>query len=218
MRIKALFTVFALLGGLQASADYTEYYSVEWDGEMLENGAEITVSECSFFEDLCMYTPHFVVRNANEDEFLLYGGMYYTDSPTLSMIEADGDYWGRPQFCLSVCFANGDEERVGYGTEYVVEKTFCMPEVLMCSKEAVSTYRVRLAACIEGVNGGYSEIDDSVFEMTVIFSQDNSLVESIVDENIDTEFYNLSGLRIEKPSKGIYIEKKGSKIYKKIGK
>jgi hypothetical protein len=52
-------------------------------------------------------------------------------------------------------------------------------------------------------------------EPIVIEVTDESTIESVgIDVSADAEYYNLQGVRIDNPSKGLYIRKQGNKVEK----
>lgn len=197
------------------SADNEAFFKVSYAGLELKSGDKIVVTDFTEVEGKCVYMPSFVVENVTDRELLVYGGMYYSGTPSAEMVKDNGEYWGRPLFCMSSCFSNGDEERVGYGVEYLADKMLCMPEVVMCDASAVSTYVLRIVPCV-GMpgEGNYNEIEIGAFEVTIVYAQNDSGVDEVESDRFgergrqDVEFYNLNGQRSLHPVKGICIERK----------
>lgn len=214
------FALAAVIFYGNVSADNTGYFKVTYNGEEIRHGATVAVTERSG-EEKCRYTPMFLIENLLETELLLSGGMYYTDTPTYAMVRNDRNYWGQPQFCMSSCYANGDEECVGHGTELIKNKATCLPEVLNCDPDAISCYKVRLTPCYGTIGqGNYVEISEAAFEMTIRFSNEDSGIHDIPGpekyDNPEPVFFNVQGKRVDVSAPGIYIEKRGDKVRKII--
>lgn len=61
--------------------------------------------------------------------------------------------------------------------------------------------------------------DSEALEFTIKFllSDGNGVGENIADNNVTPEFYTIQGIRVAEPQKGqLYIERKGSKVTKRI--
>lgn len=56
------------------------------------------------------------------------------------------------------------------------------------------------------------------FNLPMVFknSGNSAVTEVVVDENAPVEYYNLQGVRVENPAKGLYIRKQGNKVTKVI--
>ena len=194
-------------------ADNLAFFKVSYDGRELTNGEKIVVKDYTDVDGKYTYMPSFIVENVTDRELLVYGGMHYTGTPSASMVKDNRDYWGRPQFCMSYCFSNGDDERVGYGVEYLSDKILCMPEVVMCDASAVSTYVLRIVPCV-GMpgEGNYNEIEIGAFEITIVYSHDSGIdavdLNQCEEKDIqDVEYYDLNGRQSRKPGKGIHIKR-----------
>lgn len=190
--------------------EYSDYFSVSYDGKVICGGDTLVITERNCNDGACSYMPHFTITNETENEYLILGTMLYTDTPSKAMLNSDPDYWGRPQFCMSSCYANGDDTKVGYGIEELSDRLHCFPEVMMCSNEATSKYVLRISVCY-GTPENYVEINDSAFEITLVFTEDKTAGTKIIEgsEQFGTEeYYDLHGRRIANPGKGIYIKAK----------
>lgn len=196
--------------------DYRDYFSVGLNDSIVCGGDTIVITERIDYGDYCSYMPHFTISNETETEYLIFAAMIYTDNPTKDMIKSDPDFWGRPQFCMSSCFANGDDKIVGYGIEHLSDTLHCFPEITLCSNDATSTYRMKISACF-GTPDNYVELNDSIFEITIIFKGNQPEgVEIIEDGNNLPEYFNLQGHRIQYPDDShIYIERHGNNFSKK---
>lgn len=63
-------------------------------------------------------------------------------------------------------------------------------------------------------NGGLITMLVDMENWTVTFTEGSAGVESLVDENVPAVYYNLQGVKVENPSKGIYVVKQGDKTRK----
>ncbi len=186
-------------------ADYSDYFSVTLADKVVETGDTVIITERSEIDDICSYMPHFVVSNQTDNEFLILAAMLYSENPSRSMTISNPDYWGRPQFCMSSCFANGDDQYVGYGTEKLTESLLCFPEVISCSIDASSTYKLKIAACF-GTPDNYVEIKDGLFEATLVFTAHDMGSPMLGKDNLPSEYFDLQGRRLSAPTKWIQLK------------
>lgn len=70
------------------------------------------------------------------------------------------------------------------------------------------------------LNQCFVDITIDLEELSIVFSTDKSNLRiddiEIEGSGVDTEYFNIQGIRIEKPLKGIYIVKRGNKVTKKL--
>lgn len=119
---------------------------------------------------------------------------------------------------FQLCWPNGCQQ-VDPGKSATSSGTVTTtPKDLQIHKE-VSFYEVGATPTEGGVVKVTCESGLEVIEITVkcLLSDSNAVGENIADPNQKAEYYTIQGIRVAEPQKGqIYIERKGSKVVKRI--
>lgn len=229
--MKKLLLSFALATAAIAPAlaqDFSDYFIVRYDGKDYTDGQTIYINK---YEDFVpgvsvMYSQHIQIINKEDQPRAVLGQLDYGTKPTKEEAKANPDFWSEPSFCHTEtydapggCLAPTDTD-LGNGTVMIppagtpAEKIFAWDMHLYnCSPEANSTYRLIMYA----MNADDpEEIESSRCTIYVNFSTDkNAAVGEIsIDENAPVEYYNLQGIRVANPEKGIYIKRQGTKTVK----
>ncbi|MBD5356450.1 MAG: hypothetical protein HDR88_05525 [Bacteroides sp.] len=235
---KFLLSAALLTGAFAANADYTEYYKVYYNGEELQNGATVY---CDHFEDNTdisgfnmgyTYEANISYVNQTEDSFLLRTSQGFLDMPTEEEFkEGQYDYiagtmatkWGTP----SLCFENGGEDGnesnciilpfnavLPDNTHDSFRWQFHLQTISPDTKIAKYTLTTIVAF---GDQKDFEEVEDTEFTVNIVFGPEVNGIEGIEsDNNATATYFDLQGRRIDNPSQGLYIVKKGNKVTKEF--
>ena len=222
MKKKLLLAPLFLWGSLAASADYTDYYKVYFDGEEVQNGSTVVCSEYSESPFGNTYEANFYFVNQQEDWMPMWADLLYTGQPSKEEAQADITKWG----IATLCFANAGID----GTENNCLVTPCVAiipdsshtnfqwqvHLAMCAADTESSYQLKTISCY-GDDSDYEFMEDGEFIVTIVFSPNEAGVESnFASDNQAPVYYNLQGVRVNDPQNGIYIVKRGDKISKEV--
>lgn len=223
---KILLSAFCALCAFGASADYSQYFKVVYEGNVVADNSEVIVAPTDAFEGYCDYMPHLNVVAAGLDSQNVYVAMEYTGTPSEADTKADPD-WGGPQMCFegsfndkqpNACLQGGGERFVASSDDVILPPSdlntfFLMPEVIGQKEDKVSKYKVSVIALDENKD----ELDDAVFTCTVVFTANGAGVGEIgVDNNAAPVYYNLQGVKVANPGNGVFIKSQGGKVSKVI--
>lgn len=229
--MKKLLLLSALaIGSFAANADYTEYFSVSYEGVEYPSGSTIQChSNIAELAGTLRYEADIDVTSKLEFSIPLLA----------DLVNAPGDNNGTP----SLCFATTGEEFIG-GQWVTFPDYNCFPslpnictlypeilpqsekpsnfmwqaEALGVDKDATCTVVLKFCPC-EGDVDNYEPIEDALYEMTIVFSPEEAGIDSLnTDADQAPVYYNLQGVRVTEPANGIYIVKRGNKTTKEIVK
>lgn len=226
--MKKFFLLSALAFGAVCAqaANFSDYFKVSFHGTELKNGDSIIVNPEVFaddpdFEFGCFYTGDVEVETVSGEPQALYAEFEY-DTPSGPVIKSDYAAWGAVTLCYQnaaeggSCLGNGDDRVAGHAVLTCKGSGEANAMKLMCdaagtAKENKITAKLNLIAMENG-----EEIEDADFTVVVTFQSENSAVEGVEAEDAAPEYYSLQGMRVMNPEKGIYIVKKGAKVYKQV--
>ncbi|MCM1291840.1 MAG: hypothetical protein NC201_06970 [Prevotella sp.] len=226
--------LFAALGlaAATASADYTEYYTVSYDGKEVKNGDFISVTAPEKTENgKSNYETvlKVVVNKGDEDEPTYMEGSFDLFRPAVDKMV------GGAQFCSDAnCYPvdNNVPGNFGYRSpdqdfdyyagdefEYLIHIT----DIPADDNKFDQVFRVTMNAFTGEVvdvqgNYGFDKIPDTEFVMYLQYCvPELASVEGIdAADDVEPVYYNLQGLKIEKPEHGLVIEKRGNSVKKVI--
>ena len=215
---KLLLLSTIILGAFAAKADYTDLFKVYYDGKEVANGETIV---CTNYTSAEMYIAELQIENQNKMETPVFIKYLYTGTPTKEEANTDIEKWGVVQVCEETgnCFTRVEEGQAITLPAPSDTPYYLMFEVQDCPKETVSKYGFFISDVFEGEDGYEPTPDpEDQFVMYITFAPTlEAKVDGLeIDENAPVEYYNLQGMKVIEPSNGIYIVKKGSKVYKQI--
>lgn len=216
------------LATLTANADYSEYFTVSYEGKEVKNGETVTINKPTKEENgFKAYFPHFDVTFFNlspdEEEEQFVGGSLWYDTPSKD------ECIGAVSLCSSAnCYpSTSDPSNIGYldalGLLLGDDPFNWQPhlENIPADKKFTQTYR--LTMCMKeqeiiNTQGDvvYNPIEGSEFTMYIKFTSETNAIEGIDAENAEAEYFTLQGVRVAEPENGLYIVKRGEKVTKEI--
>lgn len=223
---KFLLSVSFLALAVCANADYSQYFTVKYEGNEIANNATVEINPTEVNDGYAEYMPHINIINKSEELQKIYIAMEYTGTPSYEMSEADSDKWGFASLCYEGdfytpgnCLPNpGDGILVGVTDATILppagnDKFFAMPDLSSCPEATISKYKFTAIA----LNEDGDEIDDTVFSINLVYGPQGAGVGGVnVDENAPAVYYNLQGVKVDNPENGIYIVRKGGKVSKTV--
>ena len=81
---------------------------------------------------------------------------------------------------------------------------------------AAGTYQIEIKDVILSYNTGDGVNASNATTEVEVLSSTSSSISVTVDKNSDIEYYNIQGIRMENPEKGIYIKRQGDKTTKVV--
>lgn len=233
------------MGAFAAQADtYSDYYKVtDVEGKELQNGETLY---CTHFDDNTnldgmnmgyTYETVLVYPNVSGDNLYLYSELGCVDRPTLEDFNAhkwdyvEGTFYtvnGTPNACYSAniggmgsCVLNSPGEarviEVSAGNETFNWQVHCP----MIDPASVVKYTFTTKVCTgDDIN---TAMDDTACTINIVFGPSmeaiNSVFGGVNDITVDDEapvYFNLNGVQVNNPTKGIYVVKRGSKVTKEV--
>lgn len=224
---------FLLLSALAAMAmtasaedDYTNYFRVYVDGAEVENGATVFFTDPGDMPDFPMYDAHIQVINQTDHIISLFGSMSYGDQPTAEQARTDAA-WGNYQLCYAYALSGGNC-LAGNGTDTCIGTTDAaglplQPKdskdvfewqghaMLKTNKETPSILPLIMIPKVDG------EEMDCIFTMNVAYGDKPNGIEGVTDDSAAAaEYFDLAGRRVADPANGIFIERRGPKVVKRV--
>lgn len=224
---KSLLIAAMGLMSLGAYADYAEYYSVSYEGKDVKNGETIVVP-VKAGESTYEITLGVTVNKGDEEV-----PTYLSGSMDESYAKG-GKFVGGVQFCSDAnCYpvAPGFEGNLGYREpnadfDYYAGDEFSylihLTDIPADAANINQIYSVSMQAFtgeMANAAGDYSfeQIEGTAYKMYIQFcNSEFASVEGLEVEEGEAEYYNLQGVRIEKPEHGIVIVKKGNDVKKVV--
>ena len=212
-----------------ASADYKEYFELSFDGQPIENGATITINKPEYSNDkgdnYDIEIPVKVLKGDDETP-TYFSATFNYNKP------AQADCIGNPSFCNDAnCFPpnSGIPGNIGYmdcnpDFGYYADEDFkYLIHLNEVPKDTAfdQTYELWMGAYTGEVVSAQGDMDfeqipDTDFRMYVRILSKSDSVNGIEIDEAAAEYFNLEGVRIEKPESGIVIVKRGDKVSKEI--
>lgn len=209
-----------------ASADYSEYFTVSYEGKEVKNGETVVVNQPTREENgMNAYYPHFDVTFANldPDEPVWVGGSMWYDTPSKD------ECIGAVSLCSSANCYPGSADPSNIGTLDALDILLgddpfnWQPHLKNIPADTKFTQTYRLTMCMkeeEIINTAgdvvYNPIEGSDFTMYIKFTSETNAIEGIETENAEAEYFTLQGVRVAEPENGLYIVKRGEKVTKEI--
>ena len=230
--MKKLLLLSALaLGAMSASAQsFGDYFKVTFEGKEVTNGETITVTTPEYSDEWGdAWAAHIGVINLENEFRPVYGEAVYVKPATKSELLSE-ENGARAQICFSGahnglgnCLGNGNEYQLGSTFvnipaagvdtfEWAVDLNYDMANL----KNPVTMKLNMFAANGDGEDQSSCEIiDGTEFTVTIVFGDEGG-VDAIGTENGAAEYFNLQGVRVANPEKGLYIVKQGGKVTKRV--
>ena len=223
---KFLLLSILALGGFAANAeDYTDYFSVAYEGKELTPNSTIFCKEYIEQADGSLrYEADINVISKLEYDIPLFA----------NLVNAEGDNNGVPSLCFNTLAETSKGDTFIDSNCFPELPNVCLlyPEILPVSgqpsnfiwqaealnvlPDATCKMVLTFYACY-GDEEDYEKIDESLFTLNIVFSQNDSAVAELETENNETPiYYNLQGVRVSNPAKGLYIIRQGNKTVKSI--
>lgn len=228
LHIFILLAIFSI--GLQAKADYSDYYKVYYNDIELFPGDTIYCSDYQEIEVANRLTYYYetsirVINQLNESN-INWAQLNYTDLPTEDERNSDKNFWGT----LALCYYGGDENGEmascmspsGSAVRIPNNEYDCFewhPQLQKASPQCRSIYTLIIKA-------GFGELawwnyyleEDSEFYVNIVFQpKESAAINTIeIEEEQQKVYYDLSGKVIKNPDRGLYIIKQGNSFSKEF--
>lgn len=232
--MKKLLLLSALaLGAMSVSAQsFGDYFKVSFEGKEVSNGETINVLEPEFSDEWGdAWAAHIKVVNVQNEYRPVYGEAVYVVPATRSLLLSE-ENGARGQICFEGGGKNGEIGNcLGNGNEYSLGATFVNIPAAgtdtfawavdlnydMANLQNPVTFRLNMIAANgdADIENGCEIIDDAEFSLNIVFGGDTA-VATIGAENGVAEYYNMQGMRVANPEKGLYIVKQGNKVTKRV--
>jgi len=240
MKKALLFSAMAVAAMTASAASAADYLKVTRDGTPVEAGSTVYVNkfnpETTELGNAFGYDDESVViENITDVSYSLYWRSEYKD-PAFDVVKSDPIKYGEFAFCLGVCdFANmkpdGIIEHVfqdfGPGEAKAQKLQFHLnwPKWNMGEEIKYTDAQIEAAKkigeflvitlCPQDENG--ENIEGAEFSFVLHFGPEGAAVDGIeAEENVPVEYYNLQGVKVANPEKGLYIVRQGNEVKKVI--
>lgn len=230
------FLLFAALIATAMSAK-AQSFTVLHEGEIVANGATVI---CTTYNDETDETPEdnygyaydivLAIQNDNMDSRDFTGTLLWGSYPTKEQLaegnEFVGDYqyqkWGAASICNTkgTCFTPTDDTNLGKGDVSIPglsSNTGFLYHLMSTPPELVSAYKTTIVPV---------DKPDEIFECTIVYAPTKEAAEEFIanaaveDVNVAQDaapvYYNINGMKVANPGKGLYIVKRGAKVTKEI--
>ena len=229
--MKKLLLSFALIAAGTSSMcaqEFSDFFTIKYDGKEYSDGQTIHINK---YEDFIpgksiSYSQHIEIINKEDQPRNLQALLNYAGKPTREEALADPAFWSEPSLCHTEFYGGPGnclgptEGNLGTGTITVFpssdSKTFAWDMHLYnVSPEADSTYSLQMYAM---------DIDEpeDIAASCKIYINFSTKEDTAVDEiGVSDEapvYYNLQGVRTDKPADGLYIRVQGGKVSKVLVK
>lgn len=231
---------FLLFAALFATAmvGRAQSFTVLNNNEPVENGSYVIVTDPEDYTDDggnygYDYEVMLMVKNENTAERKFTGTLSWGSCPTRDQyLEAGEDkvegtecpIWGTPQICNNQgnCFAPDTETYPNLGTGEInapglSSKAGFQYHLTSTPAELTCEYKTTIVP---------SDDPNEVFECTLVFAPTKEAAEEFIANagvkdiiaggEAAPVYYNLNGMKVVNPSKGLYIVKRGSKVTKEV--
>lgn len=209
-------------------------YEVRYEGEAVENGSTLILTEYednTDYEEGYNYHVTLSIKNKNIGSQTFTGTLLWGSYPTRNeylekrddfVADTDMYVWGFPQICNNQgqCFtSDADDTYIGSGNVKVsgMSEAGFVYHLSNTPTDLVSEYKTTI---VPETN------PEEKFECTFVFAPTKEAGEEflanagvgniIAAPDSAPVYYNLNGMKVNNPSNGIYIVKRGSKVTKEI--
>lgn len=215
---------------LGASAqDFTDFFTLTFEGEPIENGATIYATDYEEYEGYGVsYNPHIKMVNKDLEPRQCTASLLYTGNPSVAMVNEDFQKWGNASLCYSggadgfeisaqSCLGGGSDFAVASGNVIVPgagTDTFQWePHLEFAAADTESSYKLMLVA-MEGYEDEAEETGNP-FSLTLVFTTNkNATVAPLVTSDNAVKYYDLQGVETPNPEKGLFIRVENGKAVK----
>lgn len=217
--------------------DFSEYFTVEYNGKAVENGGKIVVTD--YEKDNEQYSARVYVKNVQDTPRFIFGSMTTTaegPSKAAMLDESAPDFdetLGSPSFCFGgsmdgIPFGNclsptENSSNLGSGIANPAVPVagtgnfYWDIHQILCTSESAFTYRVTMVPMEGETFGDLEEADVDPFVFTLVFDKNAAGVEAVeFDENLPVEYFDLQGRHVANPAAGIYVARQGNKVAKRV--
>lgn len=245
MKKLILFAAIAV-SSLAARADYKDYFYMTYEGQEIANGATIVCNTYEADEmwseaagavvSLMSFNCDIATVVTAEDAAYTTAAMFYTD-PDKATYQAT--YPGSfPQFCSNVNCYGPDEfldNNCGYSNGLKLKKADPLSWMLhlnFCPENFTeATFKVVFHACDrdDDPKGEFTDPDtpksphynlypfpDAEYSFFVKFAKSGAGVEGVDAGSAAPVYYNMQGVQVARPEKGLYLVKRGAKVTKEL--
>lgn len=206
----SMFAVVAAAIGMSASAQNMQFFV---HGEQVNNGDRINITDY-YVSSTNQFNPELRCIPAVSDEMSVSLDFYKNNTPVL---DEDWEYGADlfVMFCpFGACFNVSPGNSLEKSSNVVADKEMDMQTEIMLMLGDLQEYDDLAIECEFSLT---AVLDDEEFVMTFYVDKPSAGVEGIdADINAPAVYYDLQGRKIENPSKGLFIVKKGNKVTKEF--
>lgn len=228
------FLLSAALVAVCASAsaeDFSNLFKITYNGETIENGQ--TVTDGYYYDPIVMSNPEFAgmfenpdfeskaeifATNISEEPQKLEFRLQYV-TPTVDEFDANNAL-GRPSLCFNSengeanCLPNPFEFNSEMPQNAVSAEEYMRMDVDHVAFTDLTPVTVKLEMRVMDDD---KEIANAYIFVNFTNKTDITMAVDGIQAESSSEFYTIQGMRVAEPQKGqIYIERKGSKISKRV--